>query len=87
MTDQNLLQTLWDWTLKNASWLFSGVGVSIFGVLIGMFFRNKKRDKKQGIIENNINIKGNKSSFNSFEGANFGIITKEVHNDRDKKMD
>ena len=77
----DMLQSIWTWILCNAHWLFSGVGIALIGILFG----RKKLFQRQTKINNKITIEGNKDSSASFDGANFGIITKEVGNDNDKK--
>ena len=78
-----MLYVIWEWVLPKTPWLFSGVGVAALGV----FFGRKKLAQRQTKIKNNIKIKSNKDTTVSFNGANFGVVATEVHNEKHKKDD
>lgn len=35
-----------DWIMQNKEWLFSGIGVTLISVIVGLFVKNKYRGKK-----------------------------------------
>ena len=41
------------WMYKNIQWIFSGVGVSFFGVIFGLLKKWKDKNSKNEIPENN----------------------------------
>ena len=49
------------WLLTNKEWIFSGIGVSIIGVLISLFFSRKKpsQSQKSGDHSENYQAGGN----------------------------
>lgn len=63
-----------DWIIKNAKWIFDGIGGVIFTVIVGLIFKSKSRKSKSQSIKsgnnstniqsgNDINIKiGGKSN-------------------------
>ena len=81
----NKPQEIWKLINRNATWIFSGIGTSVGIAIFSVIYNHKKRSKRQAKIENIIVIKGNKNSKNSFDGANFGIITKGARDDKNKK--
>ncbi|HEY8889059.1 MAG TPA: hypothetical protein VIM70_02205 [Clostridium sp.] len=52
------------WILENANWIFSGIGVLVVSVVVGLFFKNKaNRNITQSIKsgDNSINAQGVKN--------------------------
>lgn len=50
-----------DWIIKNASWIFEGIGVVVLTGIIGLFFKNKANKSKTQSIKsgnNSTNIQG-----------------------------
>ena len=66
---------MWDYIANNKEWIFSGIGVFCLTLIIGIFFRKKRKTNttsfaKQNINDNTLNdstlnnIKGDKINFN-----------------------
>lgn len=51
-----------NWIINNAEWIFSGIGVSILGIILGFFIKKNKENKNQNITsgKNCTNIQGGK---------------------------
>ena len=52
-----------NWIISNAEWIFSGIGVSILGIILGFFIKKNKENKTQNITsgKNSTNIQGGKN--------------------------
>ena len=57
-----MIRQIFNWIIANIEWLFSGIGVTILGVIIGLF--SKKKHKKSA-MEKSIKIEQNNNGQNN----------------------
>lgn len=55
LQDNQSIKTMIDFIMKNKEWIFSGIGVTILG-LLGKFLFKKNKPKSKNVINNNITI-------------------------------
>jgi hypothetical protein len=61
------------WIIENVKWIFSGIGVAILSILVGLFYKNKANKSITQSIKsgnNSTNIQGGRNVTMTNEGEN-----------------